>query len=330
MLKNKKEKAFCFTGPLAGPISSFFEEMRLSGYVYNEAGYYLRQIARSAEQEYLKVNCLTKEFVESWCQKREYESHKTWSSRVTMIRKLADYMDLRGLNTHKPSIMIPVKPSDFTPHIYTDSELKRFFEQAGLLPFYPNCPNRGPVASLLFRMLYGCGLRISEALNLTMKDVDLDRGVLAILDSKFGKSRYVPMSLSLTERCQQYAAHIRSEAPADAPFFPAPDGGHYSERAVYTTFRHILEDAGIPHTGRGPRIHDFRHTFSVCCLKKRILSGKDLNAALPVLSAYLGHKGLNGTQKYLRLTADMYPDIVKTVELQFGNVVPGGEAYEES
>ena len=136
-----------------------------------------------------------------------------------MIRKLADYMDLRGLNTHKPSIMIPVKPSDFTPHIYTDSELKRFFEQAGLLPFYPNCPNRGPVASLLFRMLYGCGLRISEALNLTMKDVDLDRGVLAILDSKFGKSRYVPMSPSLTERCRQYAAHIRSEAHADAPFF---------------------------------------------------------------------------------------------------------------
>ena len=102
------------------------------------------------------------------------------------------------------------------------------------------------------------------------------------------------------------------------------------QRAVYTTFRHILEDAGIPHTGRGPRIHDFRHTFSVCCLKKRILSGKDLNAALPVLSAYLGHKGLNGTQKYLRLTADMYPDIVKTVELPFGDVVPGGEAYEES
>lgn len=104
MWKNKKEKAFCFTGPLAGPISSFFEEMRLSGYVYNEAGYYLRQIARNAEQEDLKANCLTKEFVESWCQKREYESHKTWSSRVTIIRKLADYMDLRGLNTYRPSI----------------------------------------------------------------------------------------------------------------------------------------------------------------------------------------------------------------------------------
>ena len=233
MLTSKKEQEFCFTGPLAGVISHFFEDMRLSGRVYNAEGYFLWHLAHDAENAGLDTNCMTKEFVDSWCQKREYESHKTWSSRVTMIRKLADYMDLRGLNTHKPSIMIPVKPSDFTPHIYTDSELKRFFEQAGLLPFYPNCPNRGPVASLLFRMLYGCGLRISEALNLTMKDVDLDRGVLAILDSKFGKSRYVPMSPSLTERCRQYAAHIRSEAPADAPFFSAPDGGHYSESSLY-------------------------------------------------------------------------------------------------
>ena len=131
-------------------------------------------------------------------------------------------------------------PSDFTPHIFTNSELNRIFEQADLLPFYPNCPNRGPVASLLFRMLYGCGLRISEALNLTMRDVDLDRGVLTIWNSKLGKNRYVPMSLTLTERCRQYTAFTRNGAPESAPFFPAPDGGHYSHRAIYTTFRRIL------------------------------------------------------------------------------------------
>ncbi len=78
------------------------------------------------------------------------------------------------------------------------------------------------------------------------------------------------------------------------------------------------------------RFHELRHTFSVHCLKKWILAGKDMNAALPVLSAYLGHKDLSGTQDYLRLTADMYPDIIKAMELRFGDVVPGGEAYEES
>lgn len=329
MLKNKKEKVFYFTGPLAEPISNFFEEVRLSGYVYNEEGYYLRQIARIAEQEGLGINCLPKEFVESWCQKREHECNSNWSSRVVVMRKLAEYMSVRGMEAHKPAIKVHRRESAFTPHIYTDSQLQRIFEQADLLPFYPNCPNRGSVASLLFRILYGCGLRISEALNLTMQDVDMDKGVLTILDSKLGKSRYVPMFPSLTERCRQYVALIRVEAPVDAPFFPAPDGGPYSERAVYTTFRHILENAGIPHTGSGPRIHDLRHTFSVCCLKKWILAGKDLNVALPILSAYLGHKDLKGTQKYLRLTADMYPDIVKTMELQFGDTVPGGNAYDE-
>jgi len=330
MLTSKREKEFRFTGPLAGVISHFFEDMRLSGRVYNAEGYYLQRLAHAAEEMNLEPNCMTREFVESWCQKREYESHKTWSNRVIVIRKLANYMDLRGMNAYKPSIIIPAKSSEFTPHIYTNSELKRIFEQADLLPFYPNCPNRGPVAALLFRMLYGCGLRISEALDLTVRDVDLENGVLTVLNSKFGKSRYVPMSSALTERCRQYAELTRNGAPGDAPFFPAPDGGHYSKRAIYTTFRHILENAGIPYTGQGPRIHDFRHTFSVHCLRKWILAGKDMNAALPVLSAYLGHKSLSATQDYLRLTADMYPDIIKTVELRFGDIVPGGEAYEES
>lgn len=330
MLTNKKEKEFRFTGPLAGVISHFFEDMRLSGRVYNVEGYYLQILAHTAGEMNLAADCMTKELVESWCQKREYESHKTWSNRVIVIRKLADYMALRGMSVYKPFIMIPEKPSDFTPHIYTGSELKRIFEQADRLPFYPNCPNRGPVASLLFRMLYGCGLRVSEALHLTMRDVDLNGGVLTIWNSKFGKNRYVPMSPELTERCRRYAALARNGVPENAPFFPAPDGGHYSKRAIYTTFRHILENAGIPYTGQGPRIHDFRHTFSVHCLKKWILAGKDMNAALPVLSTYLGHKNLSGTQDYLRLTADMYPDIVKTMELRFGNIVPGGEVYEES
>lgn len=330
MLTNKKEREFCFTGPLAGAISHFFEDMRLSGRVYNAEGYYLQILARAAAEMNLETDCITKELVEAWCQKREYESHKTWSNRVIVIRKLADYMELRGMSVYKPSIVIPVKPSDFTPHIYTTSELKRIFEQADLLPFYPNCPNRGPVASLLFRMLYGCGLRISEALGLTMKDVDMEGGVLTIYNSKLGKNRYVPMSPALTERCRQYVTLTRNGAPGDVPFFPAPDGGQYSKRAIYNTFRCVLENAGIPYTGRGPRIHDFRHTFSVHCLKKWILAGKDMNAALPVLSAYLGHKNLSGTQDYLRLTVDMYPDIIRTMELRFGDVVPGGEADEES
>lgn len=93
---------------------------------------------------------------------------------------------------------------------------------------------------------------------------------------------------------------------------------------MHTQFRALLRRAGIPYNGpgNGPRLHDIRHTFAVHCLNNWVLSGEDLTAALPVLSRYLGHNGLSGTQKYLQLTAQMYPDIVSKLEVQFRDVIP--------
>lgn len=143
------------------------------------------------------------------------------------------------------------------------------------------------------------------------------------LESKFEKSRYVPMAPELTERCKNYAKTIRKNSYAEDWFFPAPDGSHYSRKTIEVIFRTLLYEAGIPHTGRGPRLHDLRHTFAVHCLKKWVVEGNDINTMLPVLSAYLGHKNLKGTQQYLRLTADMYPNITESIERQFGSIVPG-------
>lgn len=329
MMKCEKAKEFYYTGPLSGAISHFFEEMRLSGRVYNVEGYYLRIIDEAAAQRNLGKNLLTQELVEDWSKKKEFESHKTWANRVIVIRKLAVYMNIHGMSAYETPLVIHTRPSDFTPHIYTDEELRRMFQETDCTPSYPNCPLRGAVAAVFFRLIYGCGLRLSEALHLTMKDMDFENGVLTIRESKFNKSRYVPMAPELTARCKKYADDVRKNAAPEAPFFPAPDGGHYSSRAMNTQFRHILFSSGIPYTGRGPRIHDLRHTFAVNCLKKWVREGKDLTAALPILSAYLGHKGLNGTQNYLRLTADMYPDITSAVEDRFGSVIPGRFMHEE-
>ena len=97
-------------------------------------------------------------------------------------------------------------------------------------------------------------------------------------------------------------------------------------------FRELLRLAHIPYGGKGngPRPHDIRHTFAVHCLNNWVLSGEDLTAALPVLSRYLGHNGLTGTQKYLQLTAQMYPDILTKLETKFGDLIPKVEVYNES
>ena len=187
-------------------------------------------------------------------------------------------------------------------------------------------PQRHLILPLLFRILYGCGLRVSEALSLKEEDVDLDEGVLFIKKAKFGKERLVPLSHSVHERCREYAAAMeRYPAWKDTTyFFPAPHGGRYSERTAYGHFRELLWKAGISHGGRGkgPRVHDLRHTYSVHCLRNWVRAGMDLTAAMPYLSTYLGHSGIRGTQHYLRLTAELYPDIVKSVEEKFAWVVP--------
>jgi integrase len=107
-------------------------------------------------------------------------------------------------------------------------------------------------------------------------------------------------------------------------FFPSPLGGKYKERTIYQYFRRFLWQAGISHGGRGygPRLHDLRHTFAVHCLKRWVVDGVDLTVALPFLSTYLGHTGLKGTQRYLRLTAELFPGIVSAVETKFSEMIP--------
>ncbi len=303
--------------------------MRLIGRIYNPESFYLTKIDQDSAEADLAPNTLPQSFVEEWSAKREHESTKTWSNRSIVIRNLARYMRKNDLQAYILPSLPHKQQSDFVPHIYTNDELRHLFEQSDLIPSYPNCPNRNAVSSLIFRMIYGCGLRISEALNLTMKDVDIDNRVLSIKNSKFGVNRFVPMTDELAERCRSYVAKTRCFAEEFEPFFPAPDGGHYSKRGMNCIFRKILFFAGIPHTGKGPRIHDLRHTFAVNCLKRWIKEQKDLNAMLPVLSIYLGHKGISGTQNYLRLTADMFPDITETLERMFGGtILKGGETNE--
>jgi integrase len=124
-------------------------------------------------------------------------------------------------------------------------------------------------------------------------------------------------------RLRKYAGSFEN-GPLDATFFPAPDAGPYSLRTVYGLFRKLLLECGIAHAGRGkgPRIHDFRHTFAVHTLLRWYRDGEDLDAKLPLLATYLGHQNLLGTQRYLHLTAELFPEITARVEAAFGEVIP--------
>lgn len=332
MQKGDRFRNYNYYGPLAESLKQFVEEKRAIGFIYNGEAYYLNVIDQLSIKLQLPRDELTQEFVEVWTIKRNMESHKTWKNRVIIIRQLAKYMKRQGSKAYVTTIIISGNKSNFTPHIYSGDELCKIFRAADNIPIKNSCPDRRKVSSVLFRMLYACGLRLSEALMLKVCDVDLQTGTLFVAEGKNGKNRIVPMSAELTACCVRYSSLVNADAFSDEFFFRAPDGSRYSTGAINSMFLHILMTAGISREGRGkgPRIHDFRHTFAVNCLKKWVYEGKDITAALPVLSAYLGHVCLTGTQLYLRLTADMFPSVTERLEYCFKDVIPERGDFDEA
>ena len=251
---------------------------------------------------------------------------------MVVTTQLTDYFSAHDLPCAKTIIQTNGNHPDstFIPHIFTEDEMRRLFEAADFINAPLNSPHRCAVASLLFRMLYSCGLRLGEALSLTVKDVDTENYVITVKGGKGNVDRFVPMSCQLGDRCRTYKNNVRSDAGDARIFFAAPDGGKYSNNAVTNIWIQILQSAGIPRNDDGPRIHDLRHTFAVHCLKKWVLDGEQVNSLLPVLSSYMGHTNLTSVNKYLRLTADVFPDITRRIEKHFGYIVPnGGLVYEE-
>jgi integrase/recombinase XerD len=207
--------------------------------------------------------------------------------------------------------------------VFTDDEVRRLFAAIDSQPM--SCySNKAMVDPVLFRVLYDAGLRVSEALNLTLADVDMGAGTLRIRDSKNGESRTVPITARLTATLDAYttAAHPAPEH-SDYVFYSRAAGRPINQASLYVRFRGYLADAGIPHFTGGPHPHSLRHGFAVANLRRWAADGADLAVMLPYLACYMGHADLRGTQYYLRLTADAYPDVMAKAQVRFGYVIPG-------
>lgn len=324
-------KDYKFSSVLSVPIEGFIKEKRAVGYKFEKGFQLLKHFDSFVCSQGIKDTNLTKQLVLKWTTHKPNETISTQSRRISLLRGLAEYMNRIGYPAYVyPQAMITVERYAYVPYIFSSDEIKRIFDECDR--FLPNncTPNRHLILPLLMRILYGCGLRISEALNLTIQDVDLNKGTLHIRHTKFNKERILPMADSLKKRCLNYYTTAQIGLMGNHFFFPSPFGGNYSESTIYNLFRTVLRQAGISHLGRGkgPRLHDFRHAFAINCLRKWVLEGKNLNSCLPYLSAYLGHEDLRGSQRYLRLTADLYPDITRKVAESCAYTIPEVELYE--
>lgn len=313
-------------GIYAGLIAQYIKYKQSLGYKMEEVDERLRRFDRlTIDRRETEVG-ITKELAEAWSTPYPLESDNTRYGRISMLRGFSSYLQLLGYASYIPRL--PKHKNVFVPHIYTRQEMAAIFRECDKLKvarrymYSVRC-----TMPCLVRMLYGTGIRIGEALKLIHGDVDLTHGVLKLRECKNGQDRIVPMSLSLREICKDWVAYkegLGLSVDAKAPFFTSSDGQTFSISAVYETFRTVLQRAGIGHGGRGigPRLHDLRHTFCVNALVKLTEAGQDLYCSLPVLMTYVGHQSLEATNRYVRLTQEMYPHLLLKMDEAYKSVFP--------
>lgn len=319
-----------FTGPFHKEMKDFISLKRAVGYKYlTEAGI-LKRFDAFMEQNHPSITVLTKEIVTGWCAKSLHETASNQCSRSSVIRQFAKYLDGLGREAWiLPNNYYPAG-QQYVPHIYTPDELRRFFSETDKCSYCYEHPYRHLIMPVFFRLLLSCGLRCSEARLLKVEDVDLEKGILSVMDSKNHNSRLVPMPDSMTIRMCAYAQQVHPFPKPERYFFPAFDEKPMTIGNVYKNFRRFLWRAGISHTGDGPRVHDFRHAYCIYRLKAWAEQDRDLMVLIPMMRTYLGHQTFNETAYYLRLTADVFPDIRLKLDRCYGDIIPdaGEVSYE--
>lgn len=313
-------------------VDAYIVEKRSLGFKFDKGAQVLRRVVALQMQLDQGALLLSRKMVETWIEKTPWESEVNRTHRIGIVRGLGKYMVRMGYTAYVvPDKFTPVQECLYVPYIFSDKELGLLLTNIDTVCNNAKSEHAKLVFPLLFRILVGCGLRITEALSIEKQDIDLENGTLLLLNTKDEKERVVPLADSLCEACRKYAFSIQFVRGANESqyFFPNPEGKAYVAYTAYTRFRQALWLAGISHggRGRGPRLHDLRHTFAVRVLNKWVREGKNLTTALPYLSVYMGHVGLKATQHYLKLTAEMFPELMKVTEEAYGWVIP--EAYHE-
>lgn len=308
-------------------LEEFIRMKRKLGFKYKTGTVMLSQIDRLAYKREEASIGITKEFADIWGEKQPNITEEYRYKKIRLLKVFSTYLRDKGIQSYVPRLP-PYPNNTFIPHIYSDKEIIDLFQSVDELRLdRPNKTSYLFSMPALLRLLYATGLRISEALALKDKDVNLDEYHLRIRDSKNGKERIIPISASLVEVCKtyrQYRDHLPLKSNKTNTFFIKINGQPLIAKRTDYWFKKCLQKAAIPHGGgkQGPRLHDLRHTFAVNSMASMAQAGLDLYVSLPILSNYLGHQSIRATERYVRLTASRYPDLIKDVNMLCLDVFP--------
>jgi site-specific recombinase XerD len=298
--------------PLAEPIRRFVAHKRALNRRFETEERALRLLDRYlVEQGITDPAGVTPAVLDAFLTGRPRQRPRSYNHLLGVTRRLFEWMVDQGLVTASPMRLRPRRETARRiPYLFDLNHARKLIELAAALPDRSKAPRRGPTYAAIFSLLYGLGLRVGEATRLTRADIDLERQVLVIRETKFGKSRLVPFGPNMTARLGRY---IQLREPGAGPLLPhAPVFSFTVGQAIHPgtvsqTFHALVPRLGLdPAAGVGsPRVHDLRHSFAVGTLLRWYRQGLDPTARLLHLSTFMGHVDPASTAVYLTITADL-------------------------
>ena len=299
---------YTFRSPLAHRLQAFLEIRRAFGRKGKADQKIPTSLDRFLGSEWKPGQTITPIMVEHWIQDMNHLSVGTRINRLSLLRQFCVYLsqfDSRTCLVHRSFLPRRIRPA---PHIYSQQEICSILAAARKIG--PPGSLRPAVISTVIGLLAATGLRIGEALKLTLADIDISRQLLTIREGKFNKSRYVPISQSTAHRLDIFLRQRQKAGFSTAsttPAFISPNGRAYTPVRVCQIFLEVVRSLGLrgPKGQPGPRLHDFRHTFAVHRLTQWYRDEKNLAPKLPLLATYMGHTSLVGTEVYLRATTEL-------------------------
>lgn len=264
---------------------------------------------------------ITTQLAVAWSQRDADVQRAQWATNLRIVRLFAEYWSGIDPRTEvPPQGIFPYRHRRKQPHIYTPEEMTKLMDATSSLR--PHTGLRPRTYTTLLGLLATTGLRVSEAVGLSRDAVDLEQGVLKVRDTKFGKTRLVPVHGSTVEALQDYARRRDRlhPIPRTAWFFVGQEGGRLDMWSLRTTFIQISKQIGLrgENDNHGPRLHDFRHSFAVRTILNWYRAGQDVERKLPLLSTYLGHAHPSDTYWYLTATPELLAEATSRMEKALG------------
>jgi len=297
-----------FTGPMGSWMIQHLALRRSLGYLYVSSEYTLDAFDQFLDRHFPNCKVITRQMVVSYLDTTCHKQPLTRADHVSVLRQFCRFMLQFELTTYIPekglvgSARVQVKP-----YIFTQEEVSRIMQQAmqlnvrsKILPY---------TYSMIIGLLWVTGMRIGEVVRLKIEDIDTDNGILTIRQTKFFKSRMIPLLPSTTQKLIDYIERRSccgyNKIPTNSVFINNR-GKPCTISTTPRTLRTLMSRAGLKtDQNRTPRVHDLRHSFATRWLMDIYQSGKDPNIYLPVLATYLGHANIANTQVYLHPSLEL-------------------------